>query len=103
MNVSSRTSKGVGLGVEDPVIQADDIGLGEEEVEVLEGLGDPETLHLVFEIGRLGEDVPDGAVCEFGACSADDGFEHLPSLVHPGWVASDAVHVPNGFDGFGTV
>lgn len=88
------------LGVEDPLVEADEVGLGEEEVVVLERLGDPEALHLVLDVGGRGEDVVDGAVGELGAGGGDGGLEHLPALVHPGGVAGDAVHVPYGLDGF---
>lgn len=38
-----------------------------------------------------------------GGCGVDDGREHIPAFVLPGSVAGDAVHVPDGLDGFGSI
>jgi hypothetical protein len=41
-----RAQERMGFRVEDPVIQTDDILIGEEEIEILQGLGEPERLIL---------------------------------------------------------
>jgi len=93
----------MGLGVEHPLVEADDVGLGEQEVKVLERLGQPEALHAVLEPGRVGRHVGDGAVAHLGARVLDDGLEHAPALFLPRRVARDAVHVPDRLDRLGSV
>lgn len=99
--LSRRPLKRMRLGIQHPLIQTDDVGLREEQVVVLERLGEPEALHLVLQAGLGLRDVVDGAVGKLGAGGLDGGLEHAPALVHPFGVAGDAVHVPYGFYGFG--
>jgi hypothetical protein len=96
--VSNNTTPGplerMGLRVEHPLIQANDVWLREEQVVVLERLGEPEALHLVLEHGLLAVDVVNGAVGNLGARGVDGGLEHLPAFFHPRGIAGDTVHVP---------
>lgn len=82
------------LRVQHPLIEADDVRLREEQVIILQGLRDPEALHLVAQLGGFARDVLDGAVGHVGAGGGEGGLEHLPALVLPDCVAGDAVHVP---------
>lgn len=90
----------MGLRVEHPLVQANDARLREQQVVVLERLGEPKALHLVLESRLLAVDVVDGAIGYPGARGAGGGLEHLPALFHPRGVAGDAVHVPYRFDSF---
>lgn len=99
---STRPLKRMCLSIQHPFIQADNIRRRIQEIEVLERLREPETLHLIHVARDLGVDVVDGRVAEFRRGGSDDGLEHLPALVLPDLVTGDTVHVPDGFDGFGS-
>lgn len=100
---SRRASERMRLGVENPFIQTNNIRLRKQKIIILERLCDPETLHLVLQNGSFGSHVGDSAVGILGAGGLDDGLPHGPTLVHPRWVSGDSVHVPHGFDGFGSI
>ena len=85
------------LRVKHPLVQADLVRRREQQVKVLERLGQPEALHVVRERGLPGRgDVVDGAVAGRHRRRRDDGLEHAPPLLLPRRVARDAVHVPDG-------
>lgn len=94
---------GRGGDSQDVSVQADDAWLTVEQVEVLEGLGQPEGLHLVG-LGWGGEKhVVDGGVGEGrGGVRADRG-EHVPAAVGEVLVGGDAPQDEDGLDGFGAV
>ena len=84
------------------IIQTHDLRIAEQQIEVLERLGQPKRLHFVTQARFGRRDVTDGrkAVRSFGG--AIDGFEHGPALVTPALVTGDAVHDEDGLDGFGS-
>ena len=105
----------MGLGVEDPVVETEQGGVTEQEVKVLQGLGEPKALHVVHLRGdglddvlaavvargvHFGHDGVQRGVAVGGACVLDDGLEHVPADVAPVGVAGDAVHDEDAFDGF---
>ena len=91
------------LCIKHPLIQIHDMRLCKEQVIILERFAQPEAFHLILELGLLFHDVVNGTVGNFGACSADGSFEHFPTFIHPTAVASDAVHVEYGFNGFRSI
>ena len=93
-------SKWMSFSVEHILVETYHVRRRKDEIKVLERLGHPKALHAIF-LGRCspihGRDVGNGAVRDIRARGADDGLEHAPALFLPGWVAGDAVHVPDGF------
>lgn len=98
-----RPSHRMGLSVEDPLVQRDDVFATEEQEEIFQRLGEPEALHRVSLAGyRLG-DIVDGGVAVRGARSGANVVEHAPAGLAPVRIAGDAVHVVNGFNSFGSI
>jgi len=92
------------LSVENPFVQRVDIGGGEQQIEILKRLGKPETLHAVGGLGAavgLG-DILDGAMRNLSLGRADDRLKHLPAAILPDGIARDAIHIPDGLNGFGS-
>lgn len=89
------------LGIQNPIIQTNNILLRKQQIKVLERLREPETLHLVAKRRFRSCDVVDGAVAVERRRVFIDGLEHAPAGFAPFGVAGYAVHVPYGFDGFG--
>lgn len=94
------------LGIQDPFVQRNDVRGLEEQVKILERLGEPEALHVVLLIPAialvLGGHIADGAVAGVRPGRFDYCLEHAPTLFLPRWIARDAVHVPDGLDGLGS-
>lgn len=91
------------LSIKNPLIQTNNPLIRKQQIEILQRLREPETFHFVIETGRRGHDVVDGAVAIHGRGVFLDGLEHFPACFAPVRVAGYAVHVPDGFDGFGAV
>ena len=63
---------------QDIIIQADNIRLAEDEVEILERLGKPETFHFILFLGVLDSHVVDHGMPELGLCVLLDILKHPP-------------------------
>jgi len=88
--------------IENPVVEADNVGGTKDEIEILERLGGPETLHAVaLGTGDLGH-VVEGCAAVLGARAAFDGFKHGPGGSSQCGVPSYAVENEDGFDCFGS-
>lgn len=99
---------GMGLGVKDKQVVTVSLDLklvilGKDKVQVLEGLGEPEALHLGVEAAAvLGHDVCDaGEAARVDAQGAVKGLEGVPGEVLPLGVAGDAVGVVDALEGLG--
>lgn len=88
------------LGVQHPVVQADEVSVRVQKVIILERLRQPEALHGVNGRGRAVLTVNQVHCCigDLASRVFDDRLPHLPSLFLPNWVASDPVHVPDGLN-----
>ena len=91
------------LGVQHPFIKTDLPLLTKQEIEILQRLRQPETLHFVLHFRRRFRYIIDSAVAVHSRRVVVDGFEHGPADAAPVLVAGYAVHVEDGFDGFGAV
>ena len=101
-SVFSPHGQEVGLGVDDVLVQRDQVGLvAEEQEEVLEGLAQEEALHLVAEGGLLRVlDVADGRVAPAGDLGVLlEGLEDVPAPLPVDGVLGDAVQVEEALDG----
>lgn len=91
----------MGLGVEDPLVQADEAGIGEHQVRVLQGLSKEETL---LEVGqsRVAGIIDIIQAGEATICTAVlvDSRENSPSLVLPCGLTSQTVEIEQTFQGF---
>jgi len=85
--------------VQNPLVQADHIRRRVQQVEVLEGLGKPEGLHLILLVGVGPPHVVDRAVASLSLRVPNDGLKHLPALFLPRLIASDTIHVPYRLNG----
>ncbi len=90
------------LSIQDPLVQTNSVRRRIQQVEVLERFRQPETLHFVDLRRLLDGDVAESRVAEFSRRVLDDGLEHLPAFVLPAAVTRNAIHVPHGFDRFGS-
>lgn len=88
--------------IQHPLIQAHQLEITEYEVEVLECLGQPETLHAVHLGGLLLGDIVDGGRGNICTRSLLDVCEHDPGLLHPLGVSGEAIHDEDGLDGLGS-
>lgn len=83
------------------MIQADNVGLGVQQVEVLQRLGQPERLHLI-DLRRRGiHHVVDSGVRDARGRVRLDGLEHVPAALGPVLLAGDAPEDEDGLDGLG--
>jgi hypothetical protein len=89
------------LSIQHPIIQTHNLLVLEQQIKVLERLGQPEALHRVLERGLGLGHVVDGAIAVLGARVPVHGLEHAPARGAPVRRARQPVHVPHGFDGFG--
>jgi hypothetical protein len=85
--------------IQNVVVQANQIWLAKDQVEILERLGQPEALHAVcltwLDLGH----VVDGRICNVGFGGVLNAFEHLPSDILICLVTCDAVEDEDGFNG----
>ena len=89
------------LGVEHKLIQRHDIWLRVQQVEILERLGHPETLHPV-DLGRvLPRHVVDARKRNLRPRLGDNGLEHRPRLLPQPLIARDAVQDEDRLDRLG--
>lgn len=78
------------------------VWLGENQVQILESLGQPKTLHLVL-LSRHGlTHIEDLGVAVFGASGLVDTLEHAPCNVLQGLVSGNAVHDEDRLEGLGS-
>lgn len=85
------------------LIQTDEHRVTEDQKEIFQRLGSPETFHAVDLVGDTQSDVVDSGVGDFGAGVLFDGLEDLPCVVLEGDVAGDTVEDEDGFDSFRSV
>jgi hypothetical protein len=97
-----RPPKRMRLGVKHPLVQTNNIRLTKHQIEILQRLRRPETLHAIILLRRDLRHVNERRVSELGSGAAFDGFEHCPGAVEEGLVAGDAVEEEEGLDGFRT-
>ena len=97
--IGSRQKENSRGNLQNIVIQTDVVWLGENQVQILESLGQPETLHLVL-LSRHGLTyIEDLGVAVLGARGLVDALEHAPCNVLQGLVSSNAVHDEDGLEG----
>lgn len=106
----------MGLGVQHPVVQADQARVAEQEAKVLQCLGEPEALHVVLLAGQIFADhqapvVPvlikhfhgadQSGVAEHGADMLDDRLKHGPADAAPVFIARHPPHDEDRLDRLG--
>ena len=83
------------------IIQTNKLRLGKDEIEILERLRQPKTLHVVC-LGRIDiSDIIDRRMREFRSRVFFNIFEHAPCGILERLVAGDPVHDEDGLDGLG--
>lgn len=97
----SRSLQRVSLGVQNPPVQVHDRRFTEDEVEILQRLGQPETLHAVALLGHRKPHVVHGGVGDGRLRGRVDALEHGPRRVLQLLVARDPVEYEDGLDGLG--
>lgn len=87
------------MNLQDVLIQADEVRLGKDEIQVLKRLSEPVTFHSVGFFRAQVTDVLDGRVTKIGMRHLLNVLEHAPSRILQGLVTSDSVHYENRLNG----
>lgn len=76
------------------IIQANFVRITEDQVEILQRLREPKTLHAVRmadTTSAVDSDVPDATTGNLGASGVFDGLEHTPCVVQELFITGDAI------------
>lgn len=76
------------------IIQANFVRITEDQVEILQRLREPKTLHAVRMADTtsvVDSDVPDATTGNLGASGVFDGLEHTPCVVQELFITGDAI------------
>ncbi len=102
LHKSARSHPKPSENLQNPLIQTHNLGLTENQIEVLQRLRGPETLHPIRFRWWIRRNVVERRVGELGAGMTGNGFEHNPGGILEGGVAGDAIEDEEGLDGFGS-
>lgn len=88
------------LRVKNIFIQADNIRLRENKIEILQRLCRPEALHLIFLLWWIGCTISQSRMRDIRSRMLLDCLEHGPRFILQCRITRDAVHYEYRFDGF---